>query len=81
VVQVGNLSFPDETRYNELPWTILATEEVYRSAWVFRKVRAVRWLERALAPGASIYELTGREKSATIVAEALLALRNEVKHE
>jgi hypothetical protein len=80
-VQVGNRSFPDETRYYELPWTILATEEVYRSAWIFRKVRAVRWLERALAPGASIYELTGRERSAAIVAEALLALRNEVKHE
>ncbi len=80
-VQVGNRSFPDETRYYELPWTILATEEVYRSAWIFRKVRAVQWLERALAPGASIYELTGREKNATIVAEALLALRNEVKHE
>jgi len=80
-VQVGNRSFPDETRYYELPWTILATEEVYRSAGIFRKVRAVQWLERALAPGASIYDLTGREKSATIVAEALLALRNEVKHE
>src|SRR5712691_1509602 len=80
-VQVGNRSFPDDTRYYELPWTILATEEVYRSAGIFRKVRAVQWLERALAPGASIYELTGREKSATIVAEALLALRNEVKHE
>ncbi len=80
-VQVGNRSFPDETRYYELPWTILATEEVYRSAWIFRKVRAVQWLERALAPGASIYGLTGREKSATVAAEALLALRNEVKHE
>src|SRR6266566_4941826 len=80
-VQVGNRSFPDETRYYELPWTILATEEVYRSAGIFRKVRAVQWLERALAPGATIYALTGREKSATIVAEALLALRNEMKHE
>ena len=80
-VQVGNRSFPDETRYYELPWTILATEEVYRSAGIFRKVRAVQWLERALAPGASIYALTGREKSATIVAEALLALRNELKHD
>src|SRR6266705_2626336 len=80
-VQVGNRSFPDETRYYELPWTSLATEEVYRSAGIFRKVRAAQWLERALAPGASIYGLTGREESATIVAEALLALRNEVKHE
>ena len=80
-VQVGNRSFPDETRYYELPWTILATEEVYRSAGIFRKVRAVQWVERALAPGASIYDLTGREKSATIVAEALLALRNEMKHD
>jgi len=80
-VQVGSRSFPDETRYYELPWTILATEEVYRNAGIFRKVRAVQWLERALAPGASVYELTGRERSATLVAEALLALRNEAKHE
>ncbi len=80
-VQVGNRSFPDDTRYYELPWTILATEEVYRSAGIFRKVRAVQWLERALAPGASIYELTGREKNAAIAAEALLALRGEAKHE
>ena len=80
-VQVGNRSFPDETRYYELPWTILATEEVYRNAGIFRKVRAVQWLERALAPGASIYELTGREKNAAIAAEALLALRGEAKHE
>jgi hypothetical protein len=80
-VQVGNRSFPDETRYYELPWTILATAEVYRSAGIFRKVRAVQWLERALAPGASIYEITGHEKSATIVSEMLLALRSEAKHE
>ena len=75
-VQVGKRSYRDETRYYELPWTILATAEVYRSAWFFGKVRAVQWLERALAPGASIYELTGREKDAAIVAEALLALRS-----
>jgi hypothetical protein len=80
-VQVGNRSFPDETRYYELPWTILATAEVYRSAGIFRKVRAVQWLERALAPGASIYEITGHEKSATMVSEMLLALRSEAKHE
>jgi hypothetical protein len=80
-VQVGSRSFPDDTRYYELPWTILATEEVYRSAGIFRKIRAVQWLERALAPGASIYELTGREKNAAIAAEALLALRGEAKHE
>jgi len=80
-VQVGNRSFPDETRYYELPWTILATAEVYRSAGIFRKVRAVQWLERALAPGASIYGITGSEKGAAIVAEALLALRSEAKHE
>ena len=80
-VQVGNRSFPDETRYYELPWTILATAEVYRSAGIFRKVRAVQWLERALAPGASIYGITGSEKSAALVAEALLALRSEAKHE
>jgi len=75
-VQVGKRSYRDETRYYELPWTILATAEVYRSAWFFGKVRAVQWLERALAPGASIYELTGREKDAAIIAEALLALRS-----
>ena len=75
-VQVGKRSYRDETRYYELPWTILATAEVYRSAWFFGKVRAVQWLERALAPGASIYELTGGEKDAAIVAEALLALRS-----
>jgi hypothetical protein len=80
-VQVGSRSYQDETRYYDLPWTILATAEVYRSAWIFGKVRAVEWLERALAPGASIHELTGREKNAAIVAEALLALRSEVKHE
>jgi hypothetical protein len=80
-VQVGNRSYPDETRYYALPWTILATEEVYRSAWIPGKVRAVQWLERALAPGASIYGLTGREKNAAIVAEALLALGNETRHE
>src|SRR5438034_10210912 len=45
------------------------------------KSRAVQWLERALAPGASIYGITGREKGAAIVAEALLALRSEAKHE
>src|SRR5258705_5398251 len=49
-VQVGKRSYRDETRYYELPWTILATAEVYRSAWFFGKVRAVQWLERALAP-------------------------------
>ena len=75
-VQVGKRSYRDETRYYELPWTILATAEVYRSAWFFGKVRAVQWLERALAPGASIYELTGGEKDTAIVAEALLALRS-----
>ena len=75
-VQVGKRSYRDETRYYELPWTILATAEVYRSAWFFGKVRAVQWLERALAPGASIYELTGHEKDAAIIAESLLALRS-----
>jgi hypothetical protein len=80
-VQVGKRSYPDETRYYELPWTILATAEVYRSAWIFGKVRALQWLERALAPGASIYQLSGREKNAAIAAEALLALGNETRHE
>ena len=49
---------------------------VYPDASISGKVRAVEWLERALAPGASIYALTGREKNAAIAAEALLALRN-----
>jgi hypothetical protein len=80
-VQVGNRSYPDETRYYELPWTILATAEVYRSAWIFGKLRALQWLERALAPGASIYAITGREKNPAIVAEALLALRSGVMRE
>jgi len=75
-VRVGKRSFRDDTRYDELPWTIAATMLVYRNASISGKVRAVEWLERALAPGASIYALTGREKNAAIAAEALLALRN-----
>src|SRR5258706_12554540 len=74
--KVGKRSYRDETRYYELPWTILATAEGYRAAWFFGKVRALQWLQRALAPGASIYQLTGREKDAAIVAEAVLALRS-----
>jgi hypothetical protein len=80
-VPVGKRSYPDETRYYELPWTILATAEVYRSSWIFGKVPALQWLERALAPGASIYQLSGREKNAALVAEALLALRSGVARE
>ena len=76
MVRVGKRSFRDDTRYDELPWTIAATMLVYRNASISGKVRAVEWLERALAPGASIYALTGREKNAAIAAEALLALRN-----
>lgn len=74
-VQVGRRSYRDETRYNALPWAILATAAVYRDASISGKVRATEWLERALAPGASIYTPTGKEKNAAIAAEALLAFR------
>jgi len=80
-VQVGKRSYQDDTRYHGLPWTVAATMLVYRDTSISRKVRALEWLERALAPGASIYALTGREKNAAIAAESLLALRNEAKRE
>jgi hypothetical protein len=81
MVQVGKRSYRDDTRYHGLPWTIAATMLVYRDTSISRKVRALEWLERALAPGGSIYALTGREKNAAIAAESLLALRNEAKGE
>jgi hypothetical protein len=41
----------------------------------------MEWLERALAPGTSIYALTGKERNLTLLAEALLALRVEATRE
>lgn len=75
-VQVGNRSYPDETRYFELPWSILATVHAYPGAWIWGKVHAIEWLERALGPKASIYRLNGKEKNPVLAAEALLALRS-----
>jgi len=80
-VQIGRRSYRDDTRYTALPWAILATAAAYPDASISEKVRAMEWLERALAPGASIYALTGKERNAAIVAEALLALRVEATRE
>ena len=76
LVQVGKRSYRDDTRYYGLPWAIAATMLVYPDASISGKVRALQWLERALAPGAPAYALTGREKNAAIVAEVLLAFRS-----
>jgi hypothetical protein len=78
-VQVGKRSYRDETRYTALPWTILATAAAYPGGSLPGRARAIDWLERALAPGASIHALTGKERNPVIAAEALLALR--VAHE
>jgi hypothetical protein len=74
-VQVGKRSYRDDTRYNALPWAILATAAAYPGGSLADRARAIGWLERALAPGASIHALTGRERNAAVPAEALLALR------
>ena len=76
-VWVGKRSYPDDTLYRPLPWTIVATVHAYSNASVSGKVRAVRWLERALAPGAPVYALAGNERDAALLAEALFALRSE----
>jgi len=76
-VWVGKRAYPDDTLYRALPWTIVATANAYPSASLFGKVRAARWLERALAPGAPVYALLGNEPDGGLVAEALLALRSE----
>jgi len=76
-VWVGKRSYPDDTLYRALPWTIVATTQAYGNASVFGKVRAARWLKRALAPGAPVYALAGNERDAALVAEALFALRSE----
>jgi hypothetical protein len=76
-VWVGKRPYPDDTLYRALPWTIVATVQAYPNASIFGKVRAARWLERALAPGAQVYALLGSEPDAALVAEALFALRSE----
>lgn len=73
-VQVGRNPYPDRTRYYGLPWSALATVTAYPNASLAGKVAAIDWLERALAPGASIHTLSGRERNAALAAEALLAL-------
>ena len=77
MVLVGRRSFSDDTPHRALPWTIVATGQAYRNASIFGRVRAARWLERALAPGAPLYALAGSERDAALVAEALFALRSE----
>jgi hypothetical protein len=76
-IWVGKRSYPDDTLYRALPWTIVATVHAYPNASVSGKVRAARWLERALAPGAQVYALAGNERDAALLAEALFALRSE----
>jgi hypothetical protein len=73
-VRIGKRSYADRTRYYALPWSVLATAFAYPNASIAGKVRAIEWLERALAPGASIHALTGRERNAAVAAEALIAL-------
>jgi len=76
-VWVGKRPHPDDTLYRALPWTIVATAHAYPNASILGKVRAARWLERALAPGAPVYALAGNERDAALLAEALFALRSE----
>ena len=76
-VPVGKRSYPDDTLYRALPWAIVATVHAYPNASIFGKVRAARWLERALEPGAPVYALSGSEPDAALVAETLFALRSE----
>jgi len=76
-VWVGKRAYPDDTLYRALPWTIVATAHAYSNASILGKVRAARWLERALAPGAPVYALAGNERDAALVAEALFALRSK----
>ena len=80
-VQVGKRSYRDDTRYYALPWAILATAAAYPGGSLGERVRTTGWLERALAPGASIHEITGKERNPMIAAETLLALRNGAPRE
>ena len=75
-VWIGKRAYPDDTLYRALPWSIVATVHAYPNASLPAKVRAARWLERALAPGAPVYALSGNERDAALVAEALFALRS-----
>jgi hypothetical protein len=76
-VWIGKRPHPDDTLYRALPWTIVATVHDYPNASVSGKVRAARWLERALSPGAPVYALAGNERDAALLAEVLFALRSE----
>ncbi len=80
-VQVGKRTYRDDTRYYALPWAILATAAAYPGGSLGERVRAIGWLERALAPGASIHALTGKERNPAIAAEALLALKKGAARE
>lgn len=77
-VQVGKRPYLDDTHYYGLPWGIAATALAYPNVSISGRVRAIKWLERALAPGASIYGLNGKERRAEIAAETLLVLRSGV---
>jgi len=76
-VWVGTRSYPDDTLYRALPWAIVATVNAYPNASIRGKVRAARWLESALEPGAPVHALVGSEPDAALLAEALFALRSE----
>ncbi len=75
-MQAGNRSDLDDTRHAGLAWGIIATALAYPSGWISGKARAIEWLERALAPGASIHALTGTGEDDSIAAEALFVLRS-----
>jgi hypothetical protein len=74
-VPIGKRSVPDETRHFALPWAIAATVLAYPSGSLSERMRAMRWLERALAPGASLYAVSGA-KDPELAAELLFALRD-----
>jgi len=76
----ANRSFPDEPRYYELPWTYSRPRRSTGAPGSSEKSARCSGSERALAPGLRS-RITGSEKGAAIVAEALLALRSEAKHE
>ena len=80
-VRIGKRSYPDPTRYYALPWSVLAPAFANPNASLAGKVGAIEWLERALAPGASLHGLTGGERNAAVAAEALLALSGAAPHE
>jgi len=79
IVQAGNRSDLDDTRYAGLAWGIIATVLAYPNGWISGKARAIEWLERALAPGASIHALAATGEDDSIAAETLLALRSHLE--